>query len=258
MIKQIGRVVAVLTCGLILQSFNSDSSVSTPFMYELEVKMDGEDFETIADQLYNKFTFDEESKLDNDVFKRGLKGFVFLNQTNELKNQRYLTIIDYSLSSKKRRMWILDMQSKDVVMNELVAHGKNSGDEFATAFSNKIQSKQSSLGFYVTGETYNGKHKYSLKLTGHESGFNTNAFARGLVIHGAHYVDDRLLEAGQRIGRSFGCPAVSQEVNKSLVDLVKGGSCLFVHSDNSRYLQQSKVLNNSLYIPLSQLKKLLE
>ena len=256
MIKRISRVLVVLLFGLILQSFDYSDS-SSPFTYELEVTMNGEDFETISKELYGKFDFGTEV-LNEEVFIRAFKGFVFLNQTNEVTNNRYLTVIDYTLSSKKRRMWILDMTDKEVVMNELVAHGKNSGDEFATSFSNRIQSKQSSLGFFITGETYNGKHKYSLKLRGLETGYNTNAFARGLVIHGATYVDERYLEAGQRIGRSFGCPAVATDVNKSLVDLVKGGSCLFVHSEDNRYLQQSKVLNNSLYIPLAELKKLLE
>jgi L,D-transpeptidase catalytic domain len=257
MIENISKIAAVLILGLVLQSFQAPTTLSSPFAYQLEVTMEGEDFETISDQLYNKFDFSQVD-LKKEVFIRGLKGFVFLNQTNELKNNRYLTIIDYSLSSKKRRMWILDMQKKKVIMNELVAHGKNSGHEYAKVFSNRSGSRQSSLGFYVTGETYNGKHRYSLKLRGLESGYNTNAFARGVVIHGASYVDERFLTDGQSIGRSFGCPAVSQKVNKSLVDVVKGGTCLFIHSGDSRYLQKSKVLNNNLYIPLEELKKLLD
>ena len=121
---------------------------------------------------------------------------------------------------------------------------KNSGNIQATTFSNRFQSRMSSIGFYVTGEPYNGKHRYSLKLKGLESGYNSNAFGRGIVIHGANYVSEQIVAKGERIGRSYGCPAVAQSVNKQLVDTIKDGSCLLIHYPDKRYLSRSKILNN--------------
>ncbi|MBI1305323.1 MAG: hypothetical protein GC181_01775 [Bacteroidetes bacterium] len=248
------------TCGLLLiaifcQSFTNAGGKSSDFMYELEVKIGGEDVESVVEEVYNQFEFCGEV-MSYTVFERAVKGYLLLLHTGQLENDRYLSVIDFSLSSKLKRLWVLDMKSKTVLMNELVAHGKNTGDEYAKYFSNKIESQQSSLGFYVTGETYNGRHEYSLKLNGLENGFNTNAFCRGIVIHGANYVDQSIVDKGQRIGRSFGCPAVSEKVNKSLVDTIKDGTCLFIHYPDKRYLSRSKILNNSLYIPFEVLQRL--
>lgn len=261
MIRRYLRVSASLFSAFLLQSFGLGKSNSVNHYqasmldYEVEVTLDGEDFETIANEVYSRFNFEQEC-LNKSVFVKALKGYFFLKQTNELVNDGLLTIIDFSLSSTKKRLWVLDLVNKKIVQNELVAHGKNSGSEYATSFSNKPESLQSSIGFYLTGDPYNGKHKYSLKLLGLEAGYNTNAFARGIVMHGANYVNQSLVDAGQRIGRSFGCPAVNEKVNQEIVDLIKGGSCLFIHANDKRYNQRSKILNNSVYIPLEMLKKL--
>lgn len=250
----------ILKTGIVLIALLSQSFTvfnENNLAYQLEVKIHGEDVQSALNQLYDRFDFCEE-QLSKSVFDRALKGYIYLRQLGELENPQYLTIVDFSLSSKKKRLWLLDMQNKVVLMNELVAHGRNSGDEFAKWFSNSFQSKQSSLGFYVTAETYNGKHRFSLKLRGLESGFNTNAFARGIVIHGANYVDESFIDKGQRIGRSFGCPAVSQKVNTELVNTIKEGTCLFIHYPDKRYLSRSKILNNDLYIPMELLKQLQE
>lgn len=263
MLKTSLRIFIILLAGFALQSFGWWHVI--PFQtadqrqapYELEVNLQGEDFANIVSEAYLKFEFGENT-LDYNVFVRALIGYFFLKQSHELVNHRYLTVIDFSLSSKARRLWLLDMETRKVVLNELVAHGKNSGEEFATSFSNKINSLQSSVGFFLTGDPYQGKHKFSLKLNGLEAGYNTNAFVRGVVIHGADYVNQDLVSAGQRIGRSYGCPAVPTAANEQLIDLIKGGSCLFIHHPDKRYLQRSRILNNDIFIPIEELRNLLE
>jgi hypothetical protein len=130
-----------------------------------------------------------------------------------------------------------------VLFHELVAHGKGSGDNFATSFSNQMGSSQSSLGLYVTASPYEGKHGYSLKLQGLESGINDQAEPRAIVIHGAWYVSKSMIEQHQRLGRSLGCPAVEESVVKPLIDTLKGGNLLFAYYPDERWLSTSRFLN---------------
>lgn len=252
----ISKALVLVAVFIGLQSFNPKSGIND-FNYQLSVSISGDDFTTIADKLYKKIDLCED-ELSSDVFRKALKGYVYLKYTNELENSRYLTILDFSKRSDQRRLWVLDLEKREVLYNELVAHGKNSGDKFASSFSNTSNSKKSSLGFYVTGETYNGKHQYSMKLRGLEPGFNSNAFARGIVMHGANYVSEQIAEAQNSVGRSFGCPAVSNEVNRQLVNLLTGGSCFFIYHSQGYYNGKSKILNNSQYIPIELLKALVE
>lgn len=181
--------------------------------------------------------------------QQGLKGYYLLKLTGQLDNERYLTLIDMSLASSLKRLWVIDMQTREVLFNELVAHGKNSGDKFATSFSNAVNSLKSSLGFYTTGDIYSGKHQLSLKLHGLEYGFNNNAFARGIVIHGADYVSEQIAGAEDRIGRSFGCPAVPLSKVREITSTIAYGSCLFIYYPDKRYQQKSDILNSEQYIP---------
>lgn len=240
-----------------LQSFHSTPTSPNDFSYEVSVSPDGVDFEKISKQLYTQLGLTE-TTLSSDVFKKALKGYLFLRHTNELTNHQFLTVLDFSKQSSEKRLWVFDLNGKQVIFNELVAHGKYSGDKFAQSFSNKSNSKKSSLGFYVTGEPYNGKHRYSMKLRGLEPGFNSNAFARGIVVHGANYVSEEIAEKQHSVGRSFGCPAVSQDVNNQIVDLIQGGSCLFIYHPQTYYNGKSKILNNKQFIPLELLKGLVE
>ncbi len=249
------RIFAASVVCFVLQGFTTTSSPNE-LNYELSVSTAGQDFYQVANKLYQEIGLSE-SELSTEVFQKALRGYVFLRYTNELENHRYLTIMDFSKSSNQKRLWLIDLYQKCVVFNELVAHGKNSGDKDASYFSNRPNSRKSSLGFYVTGSTYNGKHRYSLKLRGLEPGFNSNAFARGIVIHGAYYVSEEIAQAQKSVGRSFGCPAVSQEVNRDLVDLIKGGTCLFIYHPQSYYNEKSKILNNDQFIPIELLNALL-
>jgi len=131
-----------------------------------------------------------------------------------------------------------------VLFNSLVAHGKNTGEEFATNFSNTESSLQSSLGFYITENTYEGENGYSLRLEGMDSGFNDAAMQRSIVMHGADYVSEDFAAQHQRIGRSWGCPAVPRALAAPIIDTVKGQSCLFIYYPDQNYLSQSKWLNS--------------
>lgn len=175
-----------------------------------------------------------------ECFSKAVKGYNKLKEEGKIKKD-LLTVIDFSLSSNVKRLWIIDMETQKVVFNTLVAHGRNSGDEFATAFSNANSSYQSSLGFYATGEIYNGKHGQSLKLDGLESGINNNARTRGVVMHAADYVSETFAQQHHRIGRSQGCPALPVGLTKEIVNLLKGKSCLFIYHPTQNYFAKSKL-----------------
>jgi hypothetical protein len=141
-----------------------------------------------------------------------------------------LTIIDYSLPSTQPRLWVLDLENGKVLYHELVAHGSGSGDNYATRFSNNNDSHQTSLGLFVTGGTYEGGNGYSLRLRGLDKGFNDRAEERHIVMHGAWYVSSQHARAQGRLGRSWGCPALSQESARPVIDTIKGGSFIFSYT----------------------------
>ena len=191
--------------------------------------------------IYNSIYFGNNS-LNEQAFSYAYKGFDALKEQAKLKKDNLLTVIDYSLSSRQKRMWVIDMDLRIVLFNEWVSHGKYSGQEYATNFSNRVGSKRTSLGFFVTGKTYNGKHKFSLKLHGQDAGYNTNAFQRGIVIHGADYVSPDFIAVNQKAGRSYGCPAIRQDVKYNLISTIKDGSCVFAYYPSASYLNNSRFL----------------
>ncbi len=156
-------------------------------------------------------------------------GFLFLKQKKLLKNESLLTIIDFSRPSTDKRLFILDLKNEKVVKNTLVAHGMNTGDQNAESFSNEINSKKSSLGLFITQDSYFGKHGYSLRIKGMSKGLNDNVFKRAIVIHGADYVSESFIKQTGRIGRSFGCPALPLDDTKEIIDLIKDGTCLYIY-----------------------------
>lgn len=200
-------------------------------------------FESYATQLYKELN---ESSLNYDAFKAALKGYLALKDQQMLKNPNLLTIVDFSKSSTEKRLFIIDMKNKRTIHKSLVAHGQNSGDKFAKQFSNNPDSHQSSLGFYVTGETYDGKHGLSLKLDGLEKGINDKARARAIVIHGADYVSESFIRQHSRLGRSHGCPAVPSESNAEVIKLIKDKTCLFVYYPDQTYLKRSSFINSNV------------
>jgi hypothetical protein len=168
-----------------------------------------------------------------DCFSIALEGFYKFKDKGFFQ-KNLLTIIDFSQSSNSKRLWIIDLDANEVLFNTYVAHGKNTGDEFANSFSNKPESFQSSLGFYATAEIYNGKHGSSLKLDGLQKGLNDNARERAVVMHGAEYVSEKFIRPNKRLGRSLGCPAVPVELNSKIISLIKDKSCLFIYHPSKK------------------------
>lgn len=193
-----------------------------------------------AESLYHQLRANQFSLPTFDSFSEAIAGYYQLKEKGWVERD-ILTIIDFSLSSNAKRMWVIDMTTQVVLMNTYVAHGKNTGDEFATSFSNENSSFKSSLGFYTTGEIYDGKHGMSLKLDGLEKGINDKARERGIVMHAADYVSNDFIKSNKRLGRSQGCPAVPVELSSEIIDMIKGKSCLFMYHPSRTYLRDLKV-----------------
>jgi hypothetical protein len=184
-------------------------------------------------------------ELNTSVYKLALQGYHKLSVAQKITRQ-LLTIVDFSKPSSEKRMFIIDMAKQEILFYTYVSHGSNSGEKMATRFSNTDATHQSSLGFYLTGATYMGGNGYSLKLKGLEPGFNDKAESRAIVMHGAPYVSETVIKNTGRLGRSWGCPAVSKKEHKQIIDLVKGGSCLFIYAPQKDYLAASSFLKDSL------------
>ncbi len=182
--------------------------------------------------------------LSQAAFTEAIQGYVILKEDGKLVKDDVITIADFSQSSDKKRLYIIDLSEQKVLFNTYVAHGQGTGKEMAEKFSNIAESYQSSLGFYITSNTYNGKNGYSMKLEGQESGINDKAEARSIVMHGASYVSADFINSNGYLGRSWGCPAVSQALNKPIINTIKGGSLLFIYSENASYKRKSALLNS--------------
>lgn len=193
--------------------------------------------------LYEVFAEANEADMPSiDSFADGYKGYEQLRENGELQKE-LLTIIDFSLPSTEKRLWVLDMASNEVLFHTYVSHGRNTGGKMATQFSNINGSFQSSLGFFVTAETYYGKNGLSLFLDGKEEGFNTNARSRYVVMHGADYSNPDFISQTGRLGRSLGCPAVPEAEAKDIIGTIKGKSVLFIYHTDPTYQEKSRFLN---------------
>jgi hypothetical protein len=159
--------------------------------------------------------------------------------TRVLGNPDLLTIIDYSLPSTEKRLWVVERTTGAVLWHELVAHGEGTGGDLARHFSNAGGSHQTSLGVFVTADTYHGRNGYSLRLIGLEAGVNDRALERAIVMHGAPYVGEEFIRRAGRLGRSWGCPAVRPAVARSLIDRIKGGSVVFAYYPDASWLAGS-------------------
>lgn len=196
-------------------------------------------YEMNAKTVYSSLNANNFSLPNLESFSKALAGFYEL-KSKGLIQKNILTLIDFSLSSNTRRLWVINLDTNTILYNSLVAHGIKTGEEFANSFSNANSSFKSSLGFYATGETYNGKHGMSLRLDGLEKGMNSNARARGVVMHSADYVSESFIQKNKRLGRSQGCPAIPKELTKDIINIIKNKSCLFIYhpSLHSKYIQE--------------------
>lgn len=194
--------------------------------------------------VYEDINFDKNNELSYDVFRKGLIGYINLRREGKLSDDKNVfTICDFSIASTQKRMWILDLKQKKVLLNTYVAHGQGTGDNYANKFSNLPESHQSSIGFYITADTYVGKHGNSMRLVGMDEGFNCAALDRAIVVHGAEYVSDDFIRTHNRLGRSWGCPAVSVEVSNAVINYTKGGTAFFIYYPSEKYLTTSYWLN---------------
>jgi len=182
--------------------------------------------------------------LTRPAFEYAIKGYHYFLASGLIANDMVLSIIDFSLPSNAKRLFVLDLKNKMLLFNTYVAHGKNSGKQMAVQFSNKPSSYKSSLGFYITSGTYRGKHGYSLRLLGEEAGINDKAAQRAIVMHAAAYVNEKMIRSQGYIGRSEGCPALPVQEHRAIIEKIKNGSTLFMYSPDSYYLTHSTILKS--------------
>ena len=177
--------------------------------------------------------------LKQEIFEKALAGWNILLKKQQVSKSGLLSIVDLSQSSNSKRLYVVDMEKKIVLFNTYVAHGRNSGGEFAVKFANQLNSFKSSLGFYVTGPTYKGAHGLSMRLKGIEKGINDGAEQRGIVVHGASYVSESFIKSCGRFGRSEGCPAVPESLCQPIINNIKDGSCFYMYYPDEQYLKHS-------------------
>jgi len=209
--------------------FTNDPLRSNSFYPEMELIYDSLHLEKIG--------------LKKEAFNYAYTGYKKLEEEGMLNKEGLITICDFSQSSKRKRLYLIDLNECKLLLNTYVAHGRNSGGEYARKFSNRPESRQSSLGFYRTKTTYWGGHGLALTLSGLEPGFNDKAERRKIVLHGSLYIGDNYRRWGKFMGRSFGCPAVPMKQSKILINTIKDGSCLFIYHPSKNYLSGSKILN---------------
>ena len=181
--------------------------------------------------------------LNTEVLRLALTAVTCAVRSGDIATPPTLTVIDYSLPSTEPRLWVFDTATGKLLFKELVAHGRNTGENMATQFSDTLNSRQSSIGLFVTTDTYVGSNGYSLRLDGLEPGFNAHARERAIVMHGAPYVNTELVRAQGRIGRSWGCPALREAVARDVIDTVRGGGVIFSYYPDAEWLRTSRFLN---------------
>lgn len=182
--------------------------------------------------------------IDRGVFELALRAAGCAVRSGVVAAPSTLTVIDYSKPSVTKRMWVFDLRSRRLMYEELVAHGEGTGENIARRFSNDPETHRTSLGLYVTRDTYVGRNGYSLRLDGLDRGFNDRARERAIVMHGAAYVSQEFARAQGRLGRSWGCPALREGVARELIDRVKSGGLVFAYYPDQNWLAQSKFLND--------------
>ncbi|MES1220167.1 MAG: murein L,D-transpeptidase catalytic domain family protein [Bacteroidota bacterium] len=214
-------------------------ATNTPSALPLPVK---NDTRFSAEKLYDSLGL-ENYGLSKKAFQYALKGYQRLLVKGRIENTDVLTICDFSLSSRQKRLFIIDLKNGELLLNTYVAHGRKTGTEYAKYFSNKANSHQSSLGFYITRNEYYGENGLSLRLDGIEKGFNDKALRRNIVVHGSEYANDDFLNTNSYLGRSYGCPAVPQGEIETIVNTIKEGSCFFIYYPAKKYITSSKILN---------------
>jgi hypothetical protein len=184
-----------------------------------------------------------EAGVSAEVLQLALDAVACATASGEIAPPPTLTLIDYSKPSVEPRLWVFDLATGELLFKELVAHGRNTGENLATAFSDTLNSRQSSIGLFVTADTYVGSNGYSLRMDGLEPGFNATARERAIVMHGAPYVSEEIALRQGRLGRSWGCPALREAVARNVIDTVRGGGVVFSYYPDEEWLERSRFLN---------------
>lgn len=226
------RGVCLLFCLIFLSSYPYSTAEDNQM---LDVKVSKDLLLSPTELLYKSIGL--EGLLDYSLFERAYEGL----KSQTTKNKNILTIIDFRLPSTEKRLYTIDLKNRKLLFHSLVSHGRNSGEKYARSFSNRHGSFQSSLGFYVTENTYYGSNGFSLRLEGLEKGINDQAKPRAIVIHGADYASNQVISSTGRLGRSYGCPALPREINRPLINTIKDGTLLYIHADDPHYFANTKV-----------------
>ncbi len=193
--------------------------------------------------VYDSLGLDDKG-LSEEAFNEAITGYTTLKKQGKLDNADIISIADFTKPSSMKRLFVINLKQIKILFNTYVAHGQNSGREMAANFSNRPESFQSSLGFYVTSDTYMGKNGFSMHLQGLEKGINDLAYDRAIVMHGAPYVSENFIRSNGYLGRSWGCPAVPELLNKPIINTIKGGSCLFIYGNSNNYNKNSRLLRS--------------
>ncbi len=213
---------------------------------------DKDGLELVADEnplislVQQKYMLLDEPDLNPDAFRLGMMGYFSLRSKGMVRNDSLLTIIDYTMPSSADRFFVINLHLNQVVYKSLVSHGRNSGELYASRFSNRKQSHQSALGFFLTAEPYRGGQGYSLMLNGVDTGYNDLSRARAIVIHGADYATGKYITRYGRLGRSFGCPALPPYINTPVINLIRDGSVMFSYFPDEGYLRNSVILHHRM------------
>lgn len=237
----------VLLCSLFLCSFTPKSGEGTDpkdgkhFPSLLSGSSESAAVNTLVDSLYTAIHL-HDAGLSRETFFKAYKGYQYLLSKNKLAKKDILTICDYTQSSGKKRLYVIDIAAGKLLFNTFVAHGHNSGGVMATSFSNINSSNKSSQGFLVTAETYVGHNGYSMRFDGMEKTFNGNVRTRDIVMHGSNYVSAERAANGAMMGRSWGCPAVAYKECNPIIDKIKGGSCFYINTSDPLYAHSSPIL----------------
>jgi len=231
------------------QSRLADNNNSTPAGTDINDGWITDEF-TFEDSLQHLYRVIglENFDLSYEVFKYGMTGYYSLRREGKLSDKKLLSIIDFTKSSSMKRFYTIDLAAYQVKYHTYVSHGKNTGEDSAKTFSNTIHSNQSSLGFYITAETYVGSKGYSLKLDGREKGYNDNLRERAVVMHDAEYVSEYWIKRYGRLGRSQGCPALPRDIGKGVIDAIKNHTAIFAYYNDETYLNTSPYLNLNLLL----------
>jgi hypothetical protein len=225
-----------------VKAIEPKSEIILPEISTLEMETPEISIEEKIDKLYKEFKLVNASMPSLISFQYAMRGYYDLLEKGKIKN-KILTIVDFSLASTEKRMWVLDMVENSVLFHTLVAHGQGTGLNMAKNFSNVANSHKSSLGFFLTAETYTGKHGLSMRMDGLEEGINDNARNRYIVVHGADYATQGFVNKIGRLGRSWGCPAVPTKYSKEIIGTIKEKSCFFIYFPSDEYFETSKFLD---------------